>query len=183
MLLLLLGSAMRERGPDGVERDQRDGCVHPLRLFEEDELLERGKAPPAIFFGPADAEQISGAERSHALLDGVAALHAAGDRGDALGRHHRLERGADFGAQLFLLGCEIQMHCSAPRSESHGHALDAGNHGRPHPVDVADQFELGVAAEQHLEEDAGFESGQLRPDARVLATAERDVRIRMASRS
>ena len=115
LLLLLLGAALRERRPDGVERDERDGRVHPLRLLEEDELLERGEAPSAILFGPADAEQIGGAERAHAFLDGVAALHAAGDGGDAFGRHHRLERGADLGAQLFLLGCEIQVHGSAPR--------------------------------------------------------------------
>ena len=89
LLLLLLGAAMRERRPDGVEGDERDRRVHPLRLVEEDELLERGKAPSAILFGPADAEQVGGAERSHALLDGVAALHAACDRGDAFGRHHR----------------------------------------------------------------------------------------------
>ena len=183
LLLLLLGAVLHERGPDGVERDERDGRVHPLRLFEEDELLERGKAASAILFGPADAEQIGGAECPHALLDGVAALHAAGDRGDAFGRHHRLERGADLGAQLFLLRCEIQMHRSAPRSESHGHAFDAGHHGGPHPVDVADQFELRISAEQHLEEDAGLESGQLSADARVLAAAEGDVRVGMARRS
>ena len=39
---------------------------------------------------------------------------------------------------------------------------------------------FGVAAQQHLEEHAGLEPGQLSPDARVLATAERDVRVRVA---
>ena len=39
---------------------------------------------------------------------------------------------------------------------------------------------FGVAAQQHLEEDTSLESGQLRPDARVLAAAERDVRVGMS---
>ena len=73
------------------------------------------------------------------------------------------------------------MHCSAPRSESHGHPLDAGHHGGPHPVDVADKLEIGIAAQQHLEEDASLEPGQLGSDARMLAAAERDVRVGMSS--
>ena len=90
-LLLLLGAAVRQRRPDGVEGDQRNGGVQPLCLFEEDELFERGKPPSAIFFGPADAEQVGGTERADAFLDDVATLHAAGDGGDAFGRHHRLQ--------------------------------------------------------------------------------------------
>ena len=42
---------------------------------------------------------------------------------------------------------------------------------------------FGYLPEQHLEEDARLESGQLSPDARVLATTERDVRVRMTRRS
>ncbi len=126
LLLLLVGAALHERGPDGVEGDQRDGRVHPLRLFEEDELLERGKAASAILFGPADAEQVGGAERAHALLDRLAALHAAGDRGDALRRHHRLQRRPDLRAQLFLLGCEVQIHRSLPVPSRTGIRLTPG---------------------------------------------------------
>ena len=106
---MLVGAALRERGSDGVERDQWDGSIHPLRLFEEDELFERGKAPSAIFFRPADAEQVRGAERAHALLDFLA-LHPACDRGNPLRRHHRLQGGADVRAQLLLLRCEVQVH-------------------------------------------------------------------------
>ena len=76
---------------DVGDKHQRDGRVHALCLVEEDELFERRKAPSAILFGPTDAEQVSGTERSHAFLACLSALHAAGDCGDPLGRHHRLE--------------------------------------------------------------------------------------------
>ncbi len=101
------------------------------------------------------------AECAHAFLDGIATLHAARDGSDAFGRHHRLERGADLGAQLFLLGSEIQVHGSDLGSEANGHPFDARHHGGPHPVDVADQFELRIAAKEHLEQHTRLESGQL----------------------
>src|SRR3954452_23742768 len=72
------------------------------------------------------------------------------------------------------------MHRSVPRSDSHRHPLDTGHHGGPHPVDVADQFEFGVLTQQYFEEDAGFETSQLCPDARVLSAAECGKRIRIA---
>src|SRR5262249_29415340 len=69
-----------------------------------------GKAASAIFFGPADSEQVGGTQRSDTLLDGVAAFHATRDRGDAFRRHHRLECIADLGAQLLLFRREIEIH-------------------------------------------------------------------------
>ena len=161
LLLLLLGAALRERGSDGVERDQWDGSIHPLRLFEEDELFERGKAPSAIFFRPADAEQVGGAERAHALLDFRAALHPACDRGDALRRHHRLQGGTDLRAQLLLLRCEVQVHGQLAVPSRTGIRLTPGTIVARIRSTIADEFELGVSPEQHLEEDAGFETGQL----------------------
>jgi len=91
LTLLLVGAARRERRPDRIEGDQRNGGVQPLCLFEEDELFERGKPPSAILFGPADRKQVGGAERSNAFLDGVAALHPACDGGDTFGCHHRFQ--------------------------------------------------------------------------------------------
>jgi hypothetical protein len=75
------------------------------------------------------------------------------------------------------IGIPVLCRCC---SESHGHAFDAGHHGGQHAFNVADQFEFGVSAQQHFEEDAGFEPGQLGPDARVFATAEGDMRVRVA---
>jgi hypothetical protein len=161
LLLLFLGAGVRERRPDGVQRYERDGCIHPLRLLEEDELLERGESASAVFFGPTDAEQPGFSERAHALLDGIPALHAPRHGSDAFGRHHRLERSANLGAQLLLLGSEVQMHGSGLGSEANGHPLDARHHGRPHSVDIADQLEFRIATQEHLEQHTSLESGQL----------------------
>src|SRR3954469_23472839 len=73
------------------------------------------------------------------------------------------------------------MHGSASRSESDGHPLDAWHHGGSHSVDIADKLEIGIPSQQDLEEDASLEPGQLGSDARVLAAAERYVRVGMSS--
>ena len=108
---------------------------------------------------------MSGGQCLHALFDRRAALQAVGNHRPALGCHHGLERGPNLGTEFLLFRCEVQMHRSAPRFESYRHPFDAGDHGRPHAVDVTDQFELRISLEQYLEEDNRLESGQLRADA------------------
>ena len=73
--LLLLAAELHERRRDGVDREHGNRGPGPHRLVEEDELLDRAAALPAVLGGPADAEPAVGAHLAH---------HPAHDRPDAI---------------------------------------------------------------------------------------------------
>ena len=128
-----------------LQRHQGDRRVDPARLLGEDVLLDRREALSAILFRPANAKQVGLRQGAHAVPHRGTAFDVLTDRGAALRRHHLLQRGAHLGAQLLLLGRVLELHLSGP--QPYWHSLYPGNHGGPHPVHLADQFELGEAAQ------------------------------------
>ena len=140
-LLLLVGAVLHQRRPDGVQSHQRDRCVDPPCLFGEDELLDGREASPAKLFGPTDTEQVCIRQGAHTFAHRGPALDPFADGGPPLRRHDLFHRRADLVAQPLLLVGVVEAHRSG--SQPYRHPLDAGNHGGPHPVDRADQFDAG----------------------------------------
>ena len=121
LLLLLLGAVDLERRAHGLQGDQRQRDVRPVRLVDEDLLFDRPEPQPAVLLGPADPEL---AVRAHPLdhravsLVVPVRLHRLG----LFGRDESREVLPQFGLQLPLLGCQFDVHLILPSLRSPHHA-------------------------------------------------------------
>ncbi len=111
--LLLVGAELHQGGPDGVQRHQRQRYAGLCGLVEEDELVHRRHAAPAVLLGPADPEPAVGPEPA----DGLAVEALLGGRVLVAGvdvlRHQLREVGAQLHAQLLLLRRVFEVHGSS----------------------------------------------------------------------
>ncbi len=109
LFLLFLGAVHLQRGPHGLQGNQRQRDVGSVGLVDEDLLLDRTKPQPPVLLGPADSEFSVGAHPFDHRPVGVVVpvgLHRIGFiRGDK-----SREVLPQFGLQLLLLGCQFDVH-------------------------------------------------------------------------
>ncbi len=95
---------------DGVDGERRQHDPGARRLVEEDELLDRRPALPAVLARPADAEPAVGAELPDRLQIERAAALGPGQLGLVLGRHQAREVRAQLLTERLLLGGVVEVH-------------------------------------------------------------------------
>ena len=103
--LLLIGTERHERRSDTVQREQRQRHAGPVRLLDEDHLVDRTAGLAAVLHRPADPEPTVVAHPTD--VSRVARLVARVGL-DLLDQ--RREVRAQLGFERFLLGCERELH-------------------------------------------------------------------------
>ena len=108
--LVLLGAVGHQRGPHGVEGDERHGAPGPLGLVEEDELVDGRPTLAAVGLGPPDAQHPVSSQAAEDLPSDRAGLMGALECFADLIGHEAGEVRPQLGAERALVVCVIEMH-------------------------------------------------------------------------
>ena len=176
LVLLLVGAELDERGTDRVQRDHRQRCVDPPRLFTEDVLLQRGQPAAAVLDRPGDAEQPGLAECAPALADCRPALGGHGHGGPPLGRHDCFEASPVVLAKPLLFWGVVEIH-ELPAPNRTGIFLTPGVIVARKPCHVADEFDRRIGARAAPRTSPGLPAAPVVHRGRRARRAERDVRV------